>query len=140
MRFHFQALHLCGESQCQCLHQHFKRVKEELSVWSEVSETLTPGPRTEIWSEHDKSRGNGQHCNTLTYQVTVIKKKKKKPFREHIGITRNGKVSSLRRRYREGNCCIFRTVAMSFNDLKVLSSNPTFKPFLFLTILFPHLW
>ena len=51
-------------------------LKEELSAWSEVSETLTPGPRTEIWSECDKSRGNGQHCNTLTYQVTVIKKKK----------------------------------------------------------------
>lgn len=51
------------------------------------SETLTPGSRPEIWSEHDKSRQNGPIL-LLTKALLF-----KKPFREHIGITWKRKTS-----------------------------------------------
>ena len=44
---------------------------------------------------------------------------------------------SLRSRCREGNYCIFRIVGISFNNLKVVSSNLIFKAFLFLTVFSP---
>ena len=107
------------------------------------SETSTPGPRPQICSEHAKSRGNGsalQHPHLPSHCDFKIKKRKK-PFREHFGVTQNTKMSSLKSRCREGNCCIFRIVDISFNNLKVVSSNSIFKAFLFLRILFPpHLW
>lgn len=55
-----------------------------------------------------------------------------------MGVTQNTKMSSLKSRCREGNYCIFRIV-ISFDNLKVVSSNSIFKAFLFLTIFFPRI-
>ena len=140
-RFHCQALHLSGQGPCQGP-RNFKREKKELSAPSKCqeSETLTPGPRPQIWSNHVRSRGNGsapQHPHLPSNCDSKNKNKPKKPFREHIGVTWNTKMSSLRSRCREGNYCIFRIVGISFNNLKVVSSNLIFKAFLFLIIFFP---
>lgn len=59
---------------------------------------LNATPKPEIWSEHDKPRQN----NSVEIPWPVKSLLFKKPFREHIGITRNRKMSSLRRKHREG--------------------------------------
>lgn len=60
-----------------------KRKNSQLRQECQESETLTPGPRPQIWSDHVKSRGNGsalQHPRLPSHCDSKKKKQTQKTF------------------------------------------------------------